>query len=501
MITCPACGHANSLDSTFCTECGKPLKVHDDIGTINTPNPNDARQPQGGANLPELAPGTVFDGRYTIIEKVGQGGMGTVYKATEKLGSIDRNVALKLIRADLLADAKAVDRLMHEGVLTQDIKHDNVVTVYNVGVAQAAPYVAMEYVDGISLREWLRRQRYEDTQKDPPPMGVVAALIRSILDGLAAAHAKGVIHRDLKPENVILLADPTAEAAPLKILDFGIARAPGKSEALTGTGLGTPKYMAPEQETNPAAANPATDLFSLSRIFYELLMGVLPRGAAQSISGGRGDVPPAIDALIGRGLDDSQRQRPQSAAEYRAALDAALGDKQPVKPNNLFGADKRPPESETVEKPKSRKLWYGLGGAALVLIGLANLTPDVDPPNPDNPVNPNPPPPEVSDPSLAMYSGYWGGNGGAEFTVSVDGNGALAGQGTWGGVPAAITADLSPLTDGEPGTVLLGFNDGSVIQGTASIDSEWCHLVVQTPGNGSDFFHVNHASGQPCPTP
>jgi serine/threonine protein kinase len=147
--------------------------------------------------------------------------------------------------------------------------------------------------------------------------------VAEILAGLDAAHKAGVVHRDLKPENVMLTTVPNDQGAQLKILDFGVARAAGAGD--TGaTSLGTRGYMAPEQITAPDAAQPSADLYSLSVMFYELLVGVVPQGHWQPPSGGRSDVPPAIDKLIERGLANNPRVRPQNVAEYGQLLADAM---------------------------------------------------------------------------------------------------------------------------------------------------------------------------------
>jgi uncharacterized membrane protein YhaH (DUF805 family) len=154
-------------------------------------------------------------------------------------------------------------------------------------------------------------------------MLTAANIIAEILSGLDAAHRAGVVHRDLKPENVMLMSEPGDGGAQLKLLDFGVARAAGTGD--TGaTSLGTRGYMAPEQITAPDAAQPSADLYSLSVMFYELLVGVVPQGHWQPPSGGRSDVPAAIDKLIERGLSNNPRVRPQSVAEYGKLLAEAM---------------------------------------------------------------------------------------------------------------------------------------------------------------------------------
>ncbi|MDX1294470.1 MAG: serine/threonine-protein kinase, partial [Hyphomonas sp.] len=317
---------------------------------------------------PTLETGTVFADRYVIEDIVGRGGMGVVYKATDTLA--EKTVALKLIRPERLGGANAVKRLIAEGITARDIRHPNIVAVYDVGESGGQPFVSMEYLGGKSVRTWHREkvQKREDV-----PLRVAARIIAEILDGLKAAHDAGVIHRDLKPENIILLDEPTAEAAPLKILDFGIARAGEGLESGTGTGLGTPRYMAPEQITHADSVGPSADLYSVSILFYELLVDVLPQGHWQPPSGGRADVPLGIDMLIEKGLSNRPANRPQSAQEYRKALvDAVnLGWVKPV-------ADDE--GGETAQFPTGKVLlWGGAGLGALCVLAIgAALMPEPD---------------------------------------------------------------------------------------------------------------------------
>jgi serine/threonine protein kinase len=227
MTACPHCKAENPDGSSFCQHCGKPLAGQVtgtgpiDLSSLNTIS-GDETKARGFRQAEDTAlePGTVFAERYTIESIIGRGGMGIVYRAMDSIG--DRNVALKLIRSDVVGGDGAIKRLISEGVLTQDIRHKNVVSVYNVGLQDDQPFVSMEFVNGVSLREWLRQQV---TARTEVPLRVAARIIAEILDGLDAAHSMGIVHRDLKPENVMLTTDPTDAAAPLKILDFGIARA------------------------------------------------------------------------------------------------------------------------------------------------------------------------------------------------------------------------------------------------------------------------------------
>jgi serine/threonine protein kinase len=337
-MNCPNCGSAIAADARFCGECGQALKqlgkslVEEskpaassspgpDLSGLRTIDDMETKSPRGDSTR-VLKPGEVFAGRYEVSSVIGEGGMGVVYRAMDKLTSKD--VALKLIRADRLAGKDAVQRLIREGVTSRDIRHSNVVAVYDVGEADGQPYMSMEFLDGQSLRAWTRQRLQKSADCS---MMTAANIIAEILAGLEAAHKAGVVHRDLKPENVMLMGEPNDKGVTLKILDFGVARAAGGGD--TGaTSLGTRGYMAPEQITAPDAAQPAADLYSLSVMFYELLVGVLPQGHWQPPSGGRSDVPAAVDRLIERGLSNSPRMRPQSVAEYGKALAEAMNTTQ-----------------------------------------------------------------------------------------------------------------------------------------------------------------------------
>ena len=498
MITCKNCNAVNTPDSAFCIECGKPVGERDTLGGLETPEPGDTRYRHGGTPPAsfDLAPGTLYADRYKIIEKIGQGGMGVVYRAEETLGANTRPIALKLIRADRLGDGSAVNRLVNEGMLTQDIRHENVVAVYNVGLVADQPFVAMEYCEGVSLRSWLRQQMNAQSET---PLPVAAALVRHILDGLEAAHKRGVIHRDLKPENVILTGTPEAADAPLKLLDFGIARAPGTQDSMTGTGLGTQAYMAPEQITNPAGVTASADLYSLSIMFYELLMGVLPAGHWQPPSGGRGDVPEAIDRLIKDGLANRPLSRPQSVAEYRQRLDAALagavrrpggGGGRELTPAEILEQSRRQQQQKAglmgdqadrarpaAGSNSTLKVFAWVGGgilALLVVLGLIGMA-----------VNP-----------YEKYSGDWNIANGVRLDITADADGSISGTGF--AVDSSTFTVAGNLESGD-----LSFADATgMATGSFSQGQDWCHLnftVSNAEGSFSEVFHVNHMPGQPCP--
>ncbi len=531
---CESCGASNEADASFCVDCGKPLRSTDTVGGLQTepyPQPGGRGERTSSEDAFHLQPGDLFADRYTIVDTIGQGGMGVVYRATEELAGKIREIALKLIRADRLIDDRAVDKLISEGALTQDIRHPNVVAVYNVGKAEGQPFVAMEFVEGTSLREWHRRKINAREEID---VAVVAAIIGALLDGLEAAHSKGVIHRDLKPENIALTAEPSSEQASLQILDFGIARAPGTVDSATGTGLGTPRYMAPEQITHPDGAGPPADLYSLSVIFYELLMDVLPQGHWQPPSGGRTDVPTAIDALIEAGLSNRPASRPQTTQDYRKILADALPS---IAPDPPAPAPSPPPPSPPPPPPEGSNTLRNalIGGGVvvglLVLIGAIVEEPeepgipqddeyiyvddvphvldedgdlvradggggnDVDPepePGPDQ-LPPPPPPPEEPVLTFADMAGRWNVELGGYFDIQVDNVGNFSGSGVNPlGMPVEISGNLQTLR-----YIANGFNGQLTWDGA-------CHLgfVTYNPNgtiNVASTFHIDHAPGAACP--
>ena len=509
MNPCPKCGADLPADSIFCPNCGKPVRGDDVDGYASgaveqvtpmtgliTPDPDNPTGTESKTS-PTLQPGQVFADRYTIDSVIGRGGMGVVYKSTDKVSG--KTVALKLINASHLGGERAIKRLIEEGVTARDIRHPNVVAVYDVGLAGDQPFVAMEYLDGISLRSWHGRvmQRGESV-----PLRVAARIIVEILDGLRAAHDAGVIHRDLKPENIILLHEPTDRSAPLKLLDFGIARASGNlSSSSSGTGLGTPDYMAPEQRTNPDAAGPSADLYSISIMLYELLVGVVPGRHWQPPSGGRSDVPLEVDALILKGMSDNRDSRPQSAAEYRQSLIGAV-NRIPYKP-----IEQNPNKSSG-----SPFIWVAAGSAvllSLVVVGVVidshgNPQPPPAPPAPPlpPPLPPSPPQPPPLPPAspFAYYNGTWADGIGGYYNLQFNNNGAFSGSGRAAdGTPVNIRGGIS----GQNLQYVLNVQGMDVASGRG-LQTDQCHFNYQTFDsygnlNLSGQFHVNHEPGDPCP--
>ncbi|MBV8430400.1 MAG: protein kinase, partial [Solirubrobacterales bacterium] len=259
---------------------------------------------------------------YRIRRCIGEGGMGLVFEAEDT--DLLRPVALKVIRPQLADSPQIAHRFLREARAMAALKHDHVVTIYQVGQERGVPYLAMEYLRGIALSDWLERGH-------TPSLKLVLRLGREVAAGLAAAHQRGVIHRDIKPANIWL----EAPQARVKILDFGLARAESDDVQLTnpGTSVGSPAYMAPEQARGEGGGA-SSDLFSLGCVLYRLGTGELPfpgKTITAVLTSLAVDtpapprqrnpaVPPALDELVMRLLAKEPADRPASAQAVVEAI-------------------------------------------------------------------------------------------------------------------------------------------------------------------------------------
>jgi tetratricopeptide (TPR) repeat protein/tRNA A-37 threonylcarbamoyl transferase component Bud32 len=218
----------------------------------------------------ELATGSLLGDRYEILDLIGEGGMGCVYKVRDR--ELDKVIALKLIRSDQSQDPTVIQRFKQELLLARNVTHKNVIRLYDIGESNGFKFFTMELIDGENLKERIRREGALSVEESLP-------LIRQMIDALQEAHLQGVVHRDLKPQNVMMdgNGDP-------HIMDFGIARTVD-TNTMTATGavMGTPDYMSPEQAYGDKA-DQQSDLFSLGVICFEMLTGELPYQAESPLS-------------------------------------------------------------------------------------------------------------------------------------------------------------------------------------------------------------------------
>jgi DNA-binding response OmpR family regulator len=268
-----------------------------------------------------LAVGERFADRYEIVEAVGHGAMGTVYRARDL--ELEEPVAIKTLRSEFVSNPESVERFKTEIRLARRISHPNVVRTHDFGESSGVYYLTMEYVEGLTLHELIE-------SRGKLSVAAVLAIGTQLANSLAIAHEQGVVHRDVKPGNLLLDADGV-----LKVMDFGVARLAEGSTTLTQAGsiIGTPAYMSPEQLLGEAP-DARTDLYSVGVVLYECLAGQLPLDAASTISligqvlnveprpviELNDDVPEALSALIARLLSKEADSRVQSATSLAEQL-------------------------------------------------------------------------------------------------------------------------------------------------------------------------------------
>jgi serine/threonine-protein kinase len=318
----------------------------------------------------EVAEGSIVDNRYRVLRRIGSGGMADVWLAEDT--HLQRQVALKVLHRRYLQDAEFVGRFQREAEHAAGLQHPNIVAVFDRGQDDGVNYIAMRYVQGPTLKELIDRGLSPDQ---------AVALVRQVLEGARFAHRNGIVHRDLKPQNVIV--DEEGKAV---VTDFGIARAGVSEITQTGSVMGTPQYLSPEQAQG-FEVTPVSDLYSIGVILYEALTRRVPFEADSAVavamkqvsevpqrpSSINPQVSPALDAVVMRALEKEPGQRFQSADAFIAALDAALKDPGVGQGTAAFAAAPpvvAVPEEEVLEDERRRNWWLWGALVAAILIGI-----------------------------------------------------------------------------------------------------------------------------------
>jgi serine/threonine protein kinase/Tfp pilus assembly protein PilF len=360
-VICPKCSTENTQDSRFCKTCAAALTPAPDSGATLTQT---LARP-----LQELSPGALFAGRYQIIEDLGQGGMGRVFKALDT--RTGEKIAVKVLRAGLEADSRSLERFSHELTAARKISHRNVCRMFDLGEEGGQLYITMEFVPGEDLKSILRMMGAMS-----PAQAV--AIASQICDGLEEAHRLGVVHRDLKPANV--LVDKEGHA---RIMDFGIARS-ARSRGITDTGtmVGTPDYMSPEQAEG-RDVDARADLYSLGVMLFEMVTGQLPFEGDTALAVAlkhKTERPPDpksvvpglpadLSKIILKCLEKDRAGRYQSAGELRADLDAVAAGL-PTALRVLARRKLSTSREITVKLPLKRLVWPVIGVVALAAAAL-----------------------------------------------------------------------------------------------------------------------------------
>ena len=355
------------MDTKVCPHCGKPLgekavqglcpecfmKVG--LGTEAAPTEGAPAKPRAFVSpaLSEIAP---HFPQLDLLEFIGRGGMGAVYKARQK--TLDRLVALKILPSDAGREPAFAERFAREARALAQLSHPNIVAVYDFGQAGGFYYLLMEFVDGVNLRQMLHAQRLSPRES--------MSIVPQICEALQYAHDHGIVHRDIKPENVLV-----DKQGRVKIADFGLAKLLAKDpqgERLTRTAevMGTPQYMAPEQIEKPLEVDHRADIYSLGVVFYEMLTGELPLGRFAAPSK-KVQVHVRLDEIVLRALEKEPALRYQQASEVGSDVEtfATTSARQASVPTNK--------SSMNSQKSKSLLTGLAIGVASCLAIGAATV--------------------------------------------------------------------------------------------------------------------------------
>jgi len=315
-----------------CPQCGAPLKESAPAGlcpnclmalNLKTETAFTGDSPAAQPPLPpeQIAP---HFPQLEILECLGRGGMGVVYKARQK--ALNRLVALKLLAPERVNDPRFAERFSREAQALASLNHPNIVTIHDFGQAGGFYFLLMEYVDGANLRQLLRARKFSPEE--------ALSIVPPLCDALQFAHDRGIVHRDIKPENLLL-----DNSGRVKIADFGIAKMLGLAAegqaavaALVGpatqTAIGTPGYSAPEQVATPQRVDNRADIYSLGVVFYEMLTGELPGKPIEPPSK-KVHIDVRLDEVVLRALEKEPERRYQQASQIKTDVETITGTPAP----------------------------------------------------------------------------------------------------------------------------------------------------------------------------
>ena len=360
-MKCAKCSYENPEGSLYCSECGTKLIPAGDMS-----KPNEAFRPPPL----ELTTGSTFADRYQIIEELGKGGMGKVYKAVDT--KINDKIALKLIKPDISSDRKTIERFKNEIRTARKIRHRNICRMYDLGEEQGTHFITMEFVPGEDLRSMIK-------MSGRLAVGTTINIAIQVCEGLAEAHSLGVVHRDLKPGNIMI-----DRQGNVRIMDFGIARS-REVKGITAAGMmiGTPEYMSPEQVEGKDVDH-RSDIYSLGIILFEMVTGRVPFEGESSLRIAikhkteappdprkfNSRVPIDLSLAILKCLEKDPKKRFQNAEEVLAELNRIE--------EHISGVERIPSQARLitpkVKRGLSKKVWIVTAASvvtlAIIVLGI-----------------------------------------------------------------------------------------------------------------------------------
>jgi len=361
-MKCPKCNFENPSDSSFCNKCGTQIRPSERISASYTETLQTYKK--------ELTIGSTFAGRYQVIEELGKGGMGKVYKVLDK--EIKEMVALKLLIPEIAVDEKTIERFRNELKFARKIIHKNVCRMYHLSKEEGTHYIIMEYVPGEDLKSLIKRIGHL-------PVGKAVFLAEQVCKGLAEAHRLGVVHRDLKPQNIMIDREGNAH-----IMDFGIARllrAKGVTEA--GLIIGTPDYMSPEQVEGDEA-DQRSDIYSMGVILYEMVTGKVPFEGDTPLSVSlkhkteipadprehNAQIPEDLSRKILKCMEKEKEKRYQGVEEFLSEL---IKIEKSITTTEMVLPEKKPEAKKAVKIRWKNYILYGGVVVLLILIILVGI--------------------------------------------------------------------------------------------------------------------------------
>jgi len=312
-MICPKCRTDNAEGNRICSVCGMRLSSYDEFDSSTG-----MRTVVSSDKIEDLLKkGTLFAGRYELMNDGSKGGMGAVYKVKDN--TLEKIKALKIILPAYLENEKAVSRFKQEVSITQDLLHENIVRVFDIGESEGVLYFTMEWIDGISMRDYINERKKQNNKLSFDELKCFA---RQICSALGYAH-KTIIHRDIKPENM-LIVNPFSKSPKIKITDFGIAKVGSQSlHHSMSSYMGTPIYMAPEQYTEAHTVDKKADVYSVGVVLYELSTFLHPLGTFPMPSEVNPSMPKKVDDIIKKALSTDKTKRHEDVMEIVKDLEDA----------------------------------------------------------------------------------------------------------------------------------------------------------------------------------